>query len=147
MNLSKFFSALQRKPRRRSTDHMKAFTTRLGTGLHFRGVLRGTGNYLIQGEVVGVGDIEGTVVIAAGAYWKGNLTADVVRVEGKVVGDIVARSKIEFTQSAVVTGDLSAQLIAIEEGSTYQGTINQPRKTKVTRYSERRGTGEPKLPD
>jgi len=125
---------------------MNAFSTQFGIGALFQGVMRGAGSYLIQGEVVGDGEIEGALVLAAGAYWKGNMTADYVRIDGKVEGDIVARSKIELTASAVVSGDLSAQLIAIEEGSTYQGTINRPRKTQVTRYSERRGKGGPKLP-
>lgn len=122
---------------------MNPFSTQFGIGASFQGVMLGTGNYLIQGEVVGDGEIEGTVVLAPGAYWKGNLNADYVRIEGKLEGDITARSKIELTSTAVVTGNLSARLIAIEEGSTYQGTINRPRKTQVTRYSERRGKGVP----
>jgi len=146
VKLPKFLSMWQRKPRRRSTDHINAFTTQIGIGLHFRGVLQGKGNYLIQGEVVGDGNIEGAVVVAAGAYWKGNITADYVRIEGKIKGDIVARSKVELTRTSVVNSDLSAPLIAIEEGSTYQGTINQPRKTQVKHYSERRGTGDPNRP-
>jgi cytoskeletal protein CcmA (bactofilin family) len=125
---------------------MYPFTTQFGIGVNFQGAMHGTGNYLIQGEVVGDGDIEGTVVLASGAYWKGNLNADYVRIEGKLEGDITARSKVELTSTAVVTGNLSARLIAIEEGSTYQGTINRPRKTQVTRYSERRGKGEPNRP-
>jgi len=144
VKLPKFFQ-LQRQQRRRSTDRMNAFSTQFGIGAYFQGIMLGTGSYLIQGEVAGDGDIEGTVVLATGAYWKGNLTADYVRIEGKIEGDIVARSKIELTATAVVTGDLSARLIAMEEGSTYQGTINRPRKTQVTRYSERRGKGEPKF--
>jgi cytoskeletal protein CcmA (bactofilin family) len=95
---------------------------------------------------VGDGEIEGAVVVAAGASWKGNLTADDVRVEGKVEGDVVARSKIELALTSVVIGDLSAPLIAIEEGASYQGSINQPRKTRVKRYSERRGKGESNPP-
>ena len=146
MKLPKYFKKWQRQPRRRSTDKLKAFSTQIGIGVHFQGVLRGAGSYLIQGEVTGDGEIEGTVVHAVGANWKGGLTADYVRIEGRFEGDIVARSKIELISTAVVTGNLSAPLIAIEEGSTYQGSINRPRKTQVTRYTERRGKGGPKPP-
>jgi len=146
VKLPKFFSKWQREPRRRSTDKLNAFSSQIGIGARFQGELRGAGSYLIHGEVRGDGDIEGTVVLAGGADWKGDLTADYVRIEGRVEGDVVARSKIELTSTAVVTGDLSALLIAIEEGATYQGTINRPRKTQVTRYTERRGKGGPKPP-
>jgi cytoskeletal protein CcmA (bactofilin family) len=146
VKLPKYFKKWQREPRRRSTDKLKTFSTQIGIGIRFQGSLHGAGSYLIQGEVIGDGDIEGTVVLAAGANWKGDLTADYVRIAGRVEGDVVARSKIELISTAVVTGNLSAPLIAIEEGSTYQGTINRPRKTQVTRYTERRGKGGPKPP-
>ncbi len=145
MRLPKFIES-RRQKRRRSTDQMAAFTSRIGAGLLFQGALSGAGNYLVQGEVVGDGEVEGAVALGAGASWKGKLTADYVQIAGKVEGDVVARSKIELGLTAVVTGDLSAPLIAIAEGAQYQGTINRPRKTQVTRYRERRGLGEPKPP-
>ena len=136
----------RRKKRRRSTDQLTVFTSQIGMGTLIQGALNGKGNYHIQGEVAGDGDIEGAVVLAAGAYWKGNLTADYVRIAGKVDGTVVARLKIDLAPTAVVTGDLSAPAIAIAEGALYEGAISRPRKTQVTRYSERRGQVEPALP-
>lgn len=134
----------RRQKRRRSEDQLTAFTSQIGTGLKFEGELHGVGNYQVQGEVVGEAEIEGVLAIAPGGWWKGKLSADLVQISGKVDGDIVARSKIELGPTAVVTGDLSAPLIAIAEGAVYQGSINRPRKTQVTRYRERRGQGEAK---
>ena len=145
MRLPEFIER-RRQKRRRSTDRMAAFTSQIGAGFLFEGALEGKGNYLVQGEIVGDGDVEGMVTLAAGAYWKGNVNADYVQVAGKIEGNVVATSKIELAATAEVTGDLSAPLIAIAEGAQYQGTINRPRKTQVTRYRERRGLGEPKTP-
>jgi len=131
----------RRQPRRRSADRLTEFSSQIGIGTLLKGVLRGKGNYQIQGEVVGDGDIEGAVVLAAGAYWKGNVTADYVRIAGKVEGNVAAHSKIELTQTAVVTGDLLAPVVAIAEGALYEGAISRSRKTQVTRYNERRGLG------
>jgi cytoskeletal protein CcmA (bactofilin family) len=136
----------RRKPRRRSADRPTEFSSQVGIGTRLQGVLHGKGNYQIQGEVVGDGDIEGTVVLAAGAYWQGNVTADYVRIGGKVEGNVVARSKIDLTPTAVVTGDLSAPVVAIAEGAVYEGAISRPRKTQVTRYNERRDPGTSTLP-
>lgn len=142
MRLPKFIEN-RRQKRRRSTDQLVSFSNQIGAGLQFQGELRGTGNYLVQGAVTGVGDVEGVVALGVGGTWKGQLTADYVQIAGKFEGDIVARSKIELGETAVVTGDLSAPLIAIAEGAEYQGSINRPRKTQVTRYRERRGRGGP----
>lgn len=140
------FIERRRQKRRRSTDRMASFTSQIGAGFLFEGALEGKGNYLVQGEIVGDGDVEGVVTLAAGAYWKGNVSADYVQVAGKIEGNVIATAKIELAPTAEVTGDLSAPLIAIAEGAQYQGTINRPRKTQVTRYRERRGLGEPKTP-
>jgi cytoskeletal protein CcmA (bactofilin family) len=136
----------RRKPRRRSTDQLTVFSNQIGIGTLFQGELRGKGSYRIQGEVVGDGDIEGAVVLAAGAYWKGNVMADYVRIAGKVEGHVVARTKIELAPTAVVTGDLSAPVVAIAEGAQYEGAISRPRKTQVTRYNERRNPDTSTLP-
>jgi len=145
VTLPKFF-ARRRKQRRRSVDQLTVFSSQIGSGTLLQGELNGKGSYHIQGEVVGDGDIEGAVVLVAGAYWKGNVTADYVRIAGKVEGDVAARSKIELTATAVVTGDLSAPVIAMAEGALYEGAISRPRNTQVTRYSERRDPGATTLP-
>jgi cytoskeletal protein CcmA (bactofilin family) len=137
VKLPKWFE-WRRQPRRRSTDRLTVFSSQVGIGTLLQGVLQGKGSYLIQGEVVGDGDIEGAVVLAAGAYWKGDVVADYVRIAGKVEGHVVARAKIELTPTAVVTGDLSAPVVAIAEGAQYEGAISRPRKTQITRHNERR---------
>lgn len=144
MKLPKLFE-WRRKQRRRSADQLTVFSSQIAIGALFQGELRGKGSYHIRGEIVGDGDIEGAVVLAAGAYWKGNVTADYVRVAGKVEGNVVARSKIDLTPTAVVTGNLAAPVVAIAEGALYEGAISRPRKTQVTRYSERREPGETTL--
>lgn len=134
-----FQKLFKRRERRRSEDALPAITNCVGIGTHFRGTFTGVGGYLVQGEVIGNGEVEGLVVLAAGSWWKGDILADVVQVAGKVEGDIVARQKIDLAATAVVTGDLTAPLIALAEGSSYEGTITKPRRTQVTRYTERRG--------
>jgi cytoskeletal protein CcmA (bactofilin family) len=131
------------KKKRRTTDQLAAPTTRIATGFLFEGELVGEGIYLVQGEVVGEGQIRGTVMLAAGSYWKGNLTADVVLLAGKVEGNLTASDKIDLAPTAQVTGDLTAPTVSIAEGAVVDGRISRPRKTQVTRYSERRGQGEP----
>lgn len=138
-----FDKLFRRKPKRRTTDQLDEPTTRIAPGFRFEGVLEGEGSYLIQGEVLGEGRIRGTVTLAAGSYWKGNLSADVVLLAGKVDGNLEASDKIDLAATAQVTGDLTAPTVSIAEGAVVEGRISRPRKTQVTRYNERRGQGEP----
>jgi cytoskeletal protein CcmA (bactofilin family) len=126
------------KRRRRSTDRNETPTTCIASGLRFEGTIEGEGNYLVQGEIVGNGDISGVVTLAAGATWRGELAADLVRIAGTVEGNVTAATKIELAPTAVVTGDLSSPVIAIAEGAVYEGAISRPRRTQVTRFTERR---------
>ena len=139
----KFFN---RKKKRRTTDQLDEPTTRIAHGFLFEGTLEGEGIYLIQGEVVGEGHVRGIVTLAAGAYWKGNLSADVVMLAGRIEGNLTAEDKIDLAPTAQVTGDLTAPTVSIAEGAVVEGRISRPRKTQVTRYSERRGQG-PDQPD
>lgn len=134
---------------RRSDDRVSTYTTQIGAGFLFTGEIQGTGHWLVQGEVVGDTDIQGSVVLAAGAYWQGDLTADFIQVAGRVQGNVTARSKIDMAPTAVVSGDLASPVIAIAEGAMYEGSINRRRKTQVMRYSERRQPkpDKPPVPD
>lgn len=125
-------------PRRRSADRVNTYTTQIGAGFLFVGAAQGSGHWLVQGEVVSDMDIQGSVVLSAGAYWQGDLTADFIQIAGKVQGNVIARSKIDMAPTAVVSGDLASPVIAIAEGAIYEGTISRRRKTQVTRYNERR---------
>jgi len=137
---TKFFG--RRPQRRRSIDQLDVFTSHIGIGTLLEGQLEGQGNFLVEGEVAGDGNVDGVLVLAAGAYWVGDVTADYVSVAGKIDGNVTARSKLDLTPTAVVTGNLTSPVIAIAEGAVYEGTISQPRETQVRRYAERRGTGK-----
>lgn len=128
----------KRPPRRRTTDQLPTLTDRIAAGVRVDGTLTGRGGYLVQGEVVGSGEIDGIVVLAAGAFWQGELAADFVKVAGRIEGNVTARVKLELEPTAVVTGNLASPVIAIAEGAVYEGTISRPRKTAVTRHPERR---------
>lgn len=131
-----------RPKRRRTTDQVTRFTDQVAAGCLIEASIAGRGNYLVQGEVIGGGEIDGAVVMAAGAFWKGDLAADYVKVAGKIEGSVTARIKLELEATAMVTGDLASPVIAIAEGAVYEGAIRRPRATQVTRYVERRGNGD-----
>ena len=121
-----------------SVDH---YATVVGPDALFEGSLHGKDNYLVYGKFVGDCDIQGTLVVAAGGTWKGDVTADHVIVGGTIRGNVVARSKLELCASAHVHGDVTSPYIAMAVGASHEGEVRM-KQSRITRYSERRGSGE-----
>ena len=45
-------------------------------------------------------------------------------VQGKLEGNVQASDRVDLKQSAVVTGDIAAQRISIDEGAYFKGRVN-----------------------
>lgn len=124
--------------RRRTLDRAGAFHNVLGVGSVFRGGLTGAENSIVYGTVEGDGEIQGSLVLAPGSYWKGVVTATHVLVAGRVDGDVVAHEKLELAPSAHVVGNLTSRRIAIAEGAVCEGMIHALQDAATTHFSERR---------
>lgn len=130
-----------RKRRRRTLDQVKEYATVIGSGTEFSGSLHGKDNYLVRGYFHGDCDLHGTLVIAPGGRWRGDIVADNVIVGGTVTGNVTARRKLELGPTARIRGDLSSPSVAIAVGALYDGDVHM-KQSRITRYTERRGTGE-----
>lgn len=127
-----------KKEKRRTTDEEINFTTEVGEGSVFEGVVRGTGHYSINGKIIGDCDIGGMLKIQQQGFWLGNILADVVIIAGMVEGNVSARSKIELLANGRVAGNLEAPAIAIDEGAEFDGQVRMAKGENVTRFKERR---------
>lgn len=110
-----------------------------GSGSLFDGVLAGDDNYIVYGTVKGDGDLRGSLVLKEGSHWKGNIKATHVIIAGEVHGDVTGLVKVELLPTAHVHGAVSGPLIAVAEGAVH-GRIRTSKKTRVVRYTERRGS-------
>jgi len=124
--------------KRRLTDRVKKFATVIGQGSVINGTLGGKDDYIILGRVEGNADLQGTLIVQEGGEWQGDMTADYIILCGKVNGDICARTKLEITNTAQVTGNISGQSIAIAEGAVFEGEIRMQMKQDVTYFDDQR---------
>jgi len=91
--------------------------------LHIKGNLKTTGDILIEGQVEG--DIRAHLLtVGEGATIKGEVMADDVVVNGRVVGR-VRGLKVRLTSSARVEGDIIHKTIAIESGAHFEGSVQR----------------------
>jgi len=126
--------------KRRLSDRVKKFATVIGQGSVIVGTLGGEDDYIILGRVEGNADLKGTLIVQDGGEWQGDMTADYIILCGKVIGDICARSKLEITNTAQVTGNISGQSIAIAEGAVFEGEIRMQMQQDVTYFEDQRSS-------
>ena len=110
----------------------------ISEGCKIEGLLTGSGNFMINGEIEGECDIDGSVMIARGGYCKGLLKAESVIVAGTVDGDIVAAGQVEISETAKITGTVSGEAIAVAEGAVIEGVMQTTGRSEPQEFVEKR---------
>jgi len=95
----------------------------LSADLHIKGNLKTTGDIQIEGQVDG--DIRAHLLtVGEGATVRGELVADDVVINGRIVGR-VRGLKVRLTSTARVEGDIIHKTIAIESGAHFEGSVQR----------------------
>ncbi len=123
---------------RRLRDKSANAATLINEGCKISGMITGSGPFLINGEVDGDCDLDGTVTLAKNGLWKGTIKAADIIIAGRVVGDIVASGKVEITDSARITGTVSAEAIAVAEGAIVEGVMKTTGPADPLEFVEKR---------
>ena len=126
------------QPKRRFLDGSAATPTFIGGESVFVGNLRGTGQFVVSGEVYGDGDIQGGLNLSAAARWHGHIRAQQAIVAGEIVGSLTVEDKLEIGYTAVIRGKVSARTIAIAKGAIVDGEIEVTSDAPVVRFEEKR---------
>ncbi len=123
---------------RRIRDQSSGAATLISEGCKISGEITGSGDFWVNGEIVGDCDINGTVTLAGNGFWQGAIRADNVVIAGQVEGDITAQSKVEITNTAKITGTVSGQAIAVAEGAIVEGLMKTSGQSEPLAFVEKR---------
>lgn len=129
------------KKLRRLRDRASGAPTLINQGCKITGVISGSGDYQVSGEVDGDCDIDGTVSLARDGLWQGTIKASHVIISGHVEGDIVAQGKVEISNSAKITGTVTGEAIAVAEGAVVEGQMKTTGQPAPVGFVEKRGDG------
>ncbi|MEM8629824.1 MAG: polymer-forming cytoskeletal protein [Pseudomonadota bacterium] len=106
-----------------ATPKSKAPPSLLSSDLIVKGNLKTTGDIQVEGTVEG--DIRAHLLtVGDGATVKGEVVADDVVINGRIVGR-VRGLKVRLTSTARVEGDIIHKTIAIESGAHFEGSVQR----------------------
>jgi len=86
-----------------------------------------TGLAQIGKSVVIKGELSGSEDLYLDGQVEGSISPKGVVVQGKLEGNVQASERVELRKSAIVTGDIAAQRISIEEGAFLKGKVDTNR--------------------
>lgn len=124
--------------KRRFFENDSVTPTFIGAESVFVGNIRGTGQFVVSGEVHGDGELEGGLHLSASGSWYGFVQAQQAIVAGKIVGGLCVKDKLEIGRGAVIRGKVSARTIAIAKGAIVDGEIEVTSGTPLLRFEEKR---------
>lgn len=124
--------------KRRIRDRSSGAATLINDGCKITGVLSGSGDFLINGEIDGDCEISGTVTLATKGLWKGTIRAANVVIAGNVEGDIFADGHVEITDTARISGTVSGEAIAVAEGAVVDGIMKTSGPKEPQEFVEKR---------
>ena len=99
----------------------KISSTLITQGVTVKGTIRGEGVVQVEGIVEGEFNMVGAVIVSDTGLVRGPVSADVVRVAGRVEGNIVAREHMRLEQTGTLIGDVATASLVVEDGGRLNG--------------------------
>jgi cytoskeletal protein CcmA (bactofilin family) len=97
----------------------------IGKSVVIKGELSGSEDLYVDGNVEGKIELRNhSLTVGANGNVKADVSAKSVVIQGRLDGTVIASDRVELRKSAVVTGDLTTQRIAIEEGAFLKGKVD-----------------------
>jgi cytoskeletal protein CcmA (bactofilin family) len=117
--------------------------THIAPGSRIEGQVSGPTELLVEGEVEGEIRVDSTVMIGTEGVVQGPVTAHVVRIGGRVFGNVTASDRIEVAPSGSLEGDVAAPRIIIAEGAFFKGRVEMTGAESKPEKEQRQPKGSP----
>jgi len=109
-----------------NTPNAKSIETIIGPSVKVEGDFKGEGDLVIEGILVGTLQTKNNLKIGQNALVEASIKANNAFISGKVKGNITVKGKVEVTGTAIILGNIKAQIISIESGALIKGNLDMP---------------------
>ena len=130
---------LTRKEKNAPANYPKEIRTILGEEAHFEGVLSFDGAVRIDGNLKGEIISKGTLLVGEKSVIEADIKVDSIIIGGKVLGNIIATSRLEMLSNSEISGNIQTPFLKIEEGAIFLGACKMHKldyETKSISYIE-----------
>lgn len=100
---------------------VRAGSTIIAQGITVSGTFRGEGVIQVEGVIEGEFDLIGAVIVAESGLIRGPVTADVVRLAGRIEGSVRAREHMRLEPTGSLDGDVTTASLVVEDGGSLNG--------------------------
>lgn len=97
----------------------------IGSSITIKGDITGNEDLLIEGQVEGEINISShQVTVGQSGQVNANITANNIKVEGRVKGDILGSEKVVIAKTGNVRGNIVSPRVTLEDGAVFKGSID-----------------------
>ena len=111
----------EKRPQESLPPPQKISSTLITRGITINGTIEGEGVVQVEGTVKGEFNMVGAIIVADSGLVQGPITADVVRVAGRVEGNVTAREHLRLESSGALIGDVTTASLVVEDGGCLNG--------------------------
>jgi cytoskeletal protein CcmA (bactofilin family) len=105
----------------------------IGKSVIIKGELSGSEDLFVDGQVEGSIELAGnSLIIGPNGPVRANVNAKNVIVQGKMDGNIRSSDRTELRKTAIATGDIVTQRVAIEDGAFFNGKVEIQKDGKAS---------------
>jgi len=113
----------------------------VGEGVEFKGVISYQGTVRtvrIDGQLEGEIHTDGVLIVGQTAVIDGKVEAGTIICQGRIIGDIIAREKVQLMSPAVMNGSVKTPSLTMEEGVLFNGICEMGPVTKSSNYGSQK---------
>lgn len=117
---------------RKKTREYTNIESIISEGVEIKGDITSQSSIRLDGKVEGRIESKGDLIVGEKGYIKGEIKVTNLMLAGKIEGNTAALGRFEITSTGKMYGDLTCNLLTIEEGGYLDGTSKMFRdKDKV----------------
>lgn len=129
--------------KKKSTAELANKKNQIEQGTKIKGDIVTHGNIRLDGEIEGNIFSESKVVLGAACKMSGNMKAQNAEISGAVNGEIEVSELLILKPTAVITGEIKAAKMVVEEGAVFNGTCNMGAVVKnIKSENDKQGRSE-----
>jgi tetratricopeptide (TPR) repeat protein len=111
----------------------KTLDSYIGKNVRLKGVLHFKGSLMVDGEIEGEVITHDTLIVGKNGNVNADIRGGLIINRGKINGNVTAEKVMAFHANSILSGNITAPSVFIEEGAVFQGSCQMPRVESAER--------------